>query len=63
MPHWFCPITDICCGCGLSAQKFVEDAGRPYECPDDDHKSYLLARHRLEALVGIVFGEGGETKH
>lgn len=49
---------------------FFENDG-PHECPDDDHKTYLMARHRLRAMLSTVesaLGEMGyqrepETRH
>ena len=63
MTHWFDPLTDLCMCCGLAAQTFVQDGCRPFDCPDNDHRAYLLARHRLEAIVGVMLGDSGETRH
>ncbi len=64
--HDFDPLSDFCMGCGLARYRFVEQHG-PLICADNDHRTALLARHRILAMAQPMLEELGfaepETKH
>jgi hypothetical protein len=64
--HDFDHLSFFCMGCGLALMDAVEKRTEDEPCPDNDPKAYLLARHRMSALVDPVLRELGflppETK-
>jgi len=64
-PHIFDPLTDYCIGCGLAAYVFLNNNCVPQACPDNDHRTYLIARFAMENMLTEVYGimaEMGESQ-
>lgn len=52
MTHNFDYVSEFCMECGIARFKALET--RSTECLDGDTKTYLLARHRLDAMIEPV---------
>ncbi len=70
MIHRFDPRSSFCMGCGAREEECF-DGKVSSDCLDNDQKTYLLARHRMETLVepvlfalaGLGYSREPETRH
>jgi hypothetical protein len=57
--HQFDPLSDFCMGCGVSMRDAMEHDTVKAECPQNDSRTYQIARHRMNALVAPILEKLG----